>query len=84
MCGCLSCAPYWGPAHNPGMCPDWESNRQPFGSQAGVQSTEPHQPGRIPCFKDPSDDLKGSAAFSGRCVQSDHDHGATRQRMLMF
>ena len=34
-------------AHNPGMCPDWESNRQPFGSQAGAQSTELHQPGFI-------------------------------------
>ena len=33
-------------AHNPGMCHDWESNQQPFGSQAGVQSTEPHEPGR--------------------------------------
>ena len=32
-------------AHNPGMCPDWESNQQPFGSQANTQSTEPHQPG---------------------------------------
>ena len=32
-------------AHNPGMCPDWESNWQPLGSQAGTQSTEPHQPG---------------------------------------
>ena len=32
-------------AHNPGMCPDWESNWQPFGSQVGTQSTEPHQPG---------------------------------------
>ena len=32
-------------AHNPGMCPDWESNWRPFGSQASVQSTEPHQPG---------------------------------------
>ena len=28
----------------PGMCPDWELNRQPFGSLAGAQSTEPHQP----------------------------------------
>ena len=27
------------------MCPDWESNQWPFGSQAGAQSTEPHQPG---------------------------------------
>ena len=32
-------------ALNPGMCPDWESNRQPFGSQANAQSTELHQPG---------------------------------------
>ena len=32
-------------ACNPGMCPDWESNWRPFGSQAGAQSTEPHQPG---------------------------------------
>ena len=32
-------------ALNLGMCSDWESNRQPFGSQAGAQSTEAHQPG---------------------------------------
>ena len=30
---------------NPGMCPDWESNRQPFASQASTESTELHQPG---------------------------------------
>ena len=33
-------------AHSPGMCPDWESNQQPFGLQASTQSTEPHQPGQ--------------------------------------
>ena len=27
------------------MCPDWESNQWPFGSQPGAKSTEPHQPG---------------------------------------
>ena len=32
-------------AHNPGMCPDWELNWRPFGSQASTQSTEPHPPG---------------------------------------
>ena len=32
-------------AHSPDMCPDWESNQWSFGSQAGAQSTEPHQPG---------------------------------------
>ena len=32
-------------ALNLGMCSDWESNRQPFGSQAGVQSTESHHRG---------------------------------------
>ena len=37
--------PTGNPAHNPGMCPDWESNQQPFGSQTNAQSTEPHQPG---------------------------------------
>ena len=34
-------------ACNSGMCPDWESNQQLFGSQAQVQSTELHQPGLI-------------------------------------
>ena len=37
--GVLSC--------NSGVCPDWELNQQPFGSQAGIQSTELHQPGLI-------------------------------------
>ena len=31
--------------HNPGTCPDWESNPRPSGSQASAQSTESHQPG---------------------------------------
>ena len=31
-------------ACNPGMCPDWELNWRPFGSQAHAQSTELHQP----------------------------------------
>ena len=30
-------------ASNPGMCPDWELNQQPF----GTQFTEPHKPGLI-------------------------------------
>ena len=34
-------------AHNPGTCPPRESNPRPFDSQAGAQSTEPHQPGLI-------------------------------------
>ena len=50
MCGCLSCAPYWEPGPQPGMCPNWESNQRPFGSQAGTQSTEPHQPGQDSLF----------------------------------
>ena len=33
------------PAHNPGMCPDWEWKQHPFCWQAGTQSTEPHQLG---------------------------------------
>ena len=38
--------PSGDPARNPGMCPNWESNWRPYGSQAGTQSIEPHQPGR--------------------------------------
>ncbi|KAF6088491.1 hypothetical protein HJG60_008315 [Phyllostomus discolor] len=38
--------------HNPGMCPDWESNQQPLGSQTSVQSIELHQPGLISCYKE--------------------------------
>ena len=36
--------PYWRPnlACSPGMSPDWESNPQPFVSQASAQSTELH------------------------------------------
>ena len=45
-CAVASHTPPTGdPARNPGMCPDWESNQRPFGSQASAQSTEPHQPG---------------------------------------
>ena len=36
-------APTGDLAHNPGLCPDWESNWWPFGLQAGTQSTEPCQ-----------------------------------------
>ena len=42
--------PTGDPAHNPGMCPDWELNQQPFGSQADTQSIEPHKPGLHDCI----------------------------------
>ena len=46
QCVVVSHAPSTGDlACNTGMCPDWELNRQPFGSQASTQSTEPHQLG---------------------------------------
>ena len=42
-----SCTPPTGDwAHNPGLCPDWESIRQPFTLQADTQVTEPQQPGQ--------------------------------------
>ena len=37
-------------AYNPGMCPDWELNWPPFGSQASTQSTESHQLGPFLLF----------------------------------
>ena len=51
ICGCLSCVPFWGHSPHPGMCPNWESNQQPLGSQAHARSTELHQPGLILYFK---------------------------------
>ena len=46
QCVVASHAPPTGDlAHNPGMCPDWESNLRPFALQAHTQSTELHQPG---------------------------------------
>ena len=46
QCVAASCTPPTGDlAHNPGMCSDCESNQQPFGSKAGAQFAEPHQPG---------------------------------------
>ena len=44
--GCLSSSPTGDLARNRGMCLDWELKQWLFGSQAGVQSTEPHQPGQ--------------------------------------
>ena len=32
-------------AHSPGMRLDHELNQRPFGSLAGAQTTDPHQPG---------------------------------------
>ena len=50
QCVIASCTPPTGDlACNPGVCPDWASNQQPFGLQADPQSTEPHQPG-LPFF----------------------------------
>ena len=48
QCVVASRAPPTGhPACNQGICPDWELNRLPFGSQAGNQSTDPQQPGPL-------------------------------------
>ena len=52
----IGCIPPAGDlACNPGVCPDWELNRPPLGSQVGAQSTEPHQPGPERHFEDEND-----------------------------
>ena len=45
-------------ARNPGTCPDWESNRRPFGSQARTQSAEPRQQGWETSFQQESYEQK--------------------------
>ena len=32
---------------NPGVCPDWESNQQPFALLYDAQPTKPHQSGLL-------------------------------------
>ena len=54
--------------HNPGMCPDWDSHQQPFGLQAGAQSTGPHQPGLISLF------LRGEVIVYSLKVNLKHYH----------
>ena len=54
-------------ARNPGVCPDWESNRGPFGSRAGgAQSAELHQPGphSLNIFNSQATDILKTAHFS--------------------
>ena len=59
MCGCLLHAPTGDLVRNPGMCPDWESNPQAFGSLPGAQSTELHQPGPATDINIPNDIIVG-------------------------
>ena len=62
-------APTGDPARNPGMCPDWEWNQQPLGSEAGTQSTKPHQPGQDFYFE-----ASKSLFLSARRVSLPHGH----------
>ena len=38
-------------ARNPGMCPDWESNRRPFGLQTGLNPLSHTSHGKIMLFE---------------------------------
>ena len=52
MIGCLLHAPPTGHrTHNPGTCPDRESNLRPFAFRDHAQPTEPHRPGRSVPFQ---------------------------------
>ena len=53
MCGASQVPPSGDLARNPGMCPDWELDQRPFGSQASTKSTEPHQVGLTRFLKIP-------------------------------
>ena len=45
-CVVARCVPPTGDlACNPVICPDWELNWRPFGSQASTQTSEPHHLG---------------------------------------
>ena len=65
-------------AHDPGMCPDWESNRRPFGSQASAQSTEPHQP----WHKEEILQNENMAERDGKWERVDKSHGGNWRRSV--
>ena len=59
-------------AHNPGTCPDQESNRRPFDLQAGAQSTEPSSAFQHNFFVDdmPSGQVKAKGCFYDHLLHS--------------
>ena len=52
-------------AHNPGMCPDWESNQRLFVLQSCAQSTEPHQLGHHCFFREKGRDKRDREKHRG-------------------
>ena len=52
-------------ARNPGMCPDWESNQQPFGSQAARRMLNPLSH-TSPGWPWDSESLESGCSLSGR------------------
>ena len=71
--GYTSCTPPTGDlAGNPGMCSDLESNLQPFSSQAGIQSTELHQPGQVLKFLDRRGELERIFATKNKRIKTTH------------
>lgn len=56
--------------HNPGTCPDWESNLPPFGVQDNGQPAEPHQPGQHASVLYPQQpqDVTGQVPFLPRTL----------------
>ena len=58
-------------ACNPGLCPDWESNQEPFYMQAGTQATEPHQPGPCLCSVTVQDHQGNNRSHSSKTLELD-------------
>ena len=56
MCGCPSCAPYWGPGPQPRHVPLLGIKPVTFCFSAHTQSTEPHQPGLMYSYNAIKDD----------------------------
>ena len=67
MCGCFSRGPHMDLACNPGMCPDWESNRQPFGSQPALDPLSYTSQSHLALFQFPCS-ITGQAGPALSCL----------------
>ena len=71
------------PTHNPGMCPDRESNRRLFGLLDDAQPTEPHQLGWVEYIYKVNTMVPIKITLLKICINVSQYNGEKRQEMAL-